>query len=146
MRTALLGLMASFLFAGCTTIEIKPPSLEQQLVLVNNSAKVGTTLAIKAVYKNDLAKQIALAKEIKKYVGIVYGPETGTVDIKAVLNLISQYFPADSALYMDSAVNILLAYVNVDLNQALSENQQKLVKAFFLGVDEGCDRVIGLVF
>ncbi len=152
MKTVLSALVISLSLLGCKTIDISQPSHAQQIALVRSTARIGTAVAIQKIYKNDLQKQIELAKSIKSFVdGIDWNKP---VSIDRVSGLVSFYFPKEYRVYIQGALDILAS--SIDFGEynpqmgpepkvsqlPLTPFQLELLKAFFKGVDEGCDSII----
>ncbi len=136
MKTVLLALVTSFFLVGCTTIQITPPTHSQQVVLVKNAAKVASMLALKEVWPEP-TERTRVAKEMTEFAQKVQVGLLEQVSLLTIDSFVEHFFSGENCVYIEAAIDTLSQFVSFQTPK-LNEEQQDLVRAFFLGVEEGC--------
>jgi len=105
--------------------------------VVKNSARIAVVVGLKEMWKND-EKRILIARRIVELASAnIKDPK---LDLSQACDFVSDFFPGEYAVYVQSALDILSDYIVLEPN--LSENERLLVSAFLLGVKEGAELLI----
>lgn len=149
-QSRLLFAIIPFLLVGCSFIKPRGDlSLDDQKRLIHDTAQTAISIGINEIYKDDDAKKVERASELKQSVdenilnGILLTSDT-TVD-QVTIQLLMKKIPPQYALYLQSALTLFQVYFETpEVGEILSDRNRQLFVSLFQGVSDGCQLVIDL--
>jgi hypothetical protein len=111
---------ATLFGSGCKFIESIEIGAEQESVLINTAAKMGTFYSLEAAVK-DREIRAEVAKDVAKYLAMartaLVSFETGKFgveDLKFLFKDLEQDIPPQARIIIPSLISVLVSYINVD--------------------------------
>ena len=142
MRKLMLPLLCMIVvLSGCASLQNM--TVVQKSTLLQSTSKAGTVVGI-CSYTQDVEKRFKTARTIRGVISEVVMPvfsmDNLEIDVNTV-NLLFEKIPLEIRPFLEGAFGLFVTF-GFGTNDILSVDEVVLLKAFFLGILDGCDAVL----